>query len=584
MKRFITIFFTIVLSVGLWGQSVPMTIVGDVYVSSNGKMLSKGSVHLQALSSQRQARVDNNGEMKVDSAIIFYSNDSIDGLLRNLGTITVTHDTVIVRKTFPIVKNGGYGYNYQISLPFDVKVSNGIVVLDPTMGPTMKAGNYNPITLGNFYLQVYDAQKRANRGINDDYNWVPNLPGNVLSTGVGVMDTVQILRKGLGYRFMLDTDYPDNTTVDFIAMTPGDVTQLFSNVQKTHPLVWYPHTYNPSNYPLSRQLVDSTVAISEGWNAFGGLNSTYFQFNSTPATYSLNGNTTGTVYYWDGVSGMYKELTSLPVGQVGTLRPYGVIWAQTNAVGGGSFTFNSGGLRLTNSGAPTLFRSSQTYADDILGLRLINTTNEADSSIIYFRFGQYSKDFKKTEDDFRLETSNKVHPIVWSVGKVAGNDSGGTYNLFVNSLPFGENEIPLGVNIPKAGSYAFSLREFFNGSVSSAVLKNGLTGEQKDLLKEDFYVDFNAAYNGTERFVLYINRSITSITPSSEKTIYAFTDNNLLTVKNLSQGDAVQVLDVAGRVMASGVATGDSFTATLNQKGVYIVNVKGIKTLKVLNK
>jgi hypothetical protein len=46
------------------------------------------------------------------------------------------------------------------------------------------------------------------------------------------------------------------------------------------------------------------------------------------------------------------------------------------------------------------------------------------------------------------------------------------------------------------------------------------------------------------------------------------------------------VLDLSGRIVASGVASSNEFSATLIQKGVYLVNVKGEKAavLKVVNK
>jgi hypothetical protein len=55
---------------------------------------------------------------------------------------------------------------------------------------------------------------------------------------------------------------------------------------------------------------------------------------------------------------------------------------------------------------------------------------------------------------------------------------------------------------------------------------------------------------------------------------------------NLNTGDKVQILDLTGRIIASGVATSNTYSSQANQKGVYIVSVKGVKTatLKVLNK
>jgi len=552
MKRLFTFFLTFFVCLSLWGQGVPMTVVGDVYIDTNGKMESVGSVHLQAISNTQQARVENHGVLNMDSATVFYTNDKFDGLLMNKGT--TTSDTAVVRKNFT------KQVWYQMSFPFDVDVATGVI--NPVKG--------TPIVKDvDFYVKVYDSQKRAQTGVQGSSIWVYPNP-----------DTITVLRKGVGYLIALEsTRFPAGSNIDFVAKTPGDVTQLYSNVAKTIPLTWY---HNDPNKPNWKKLIPDSVAFAEGWNVFGGLNSSYFLLNpGATKTYTYS----STVYYTSD-DGVWKELTTLPVGQTGTLRPYATLFVQTVENGAQSFVFENNGLRLTTLEGPTLFRSSQqaSSTDDIIGLKLINSVNPADSSVIYFRFGSaYSKDFKKVEDDFRLTTESKVSPIVWSVGSVG--DGTVKYNLFVNSLPTGENEIPLGVNFPVAGDYVFSLKEFTNTSITSAVLYDNLTKTSYDLLSEPANIDKLGAINKDDRFVLYINKVITSLDPLPSGTdIYAFAENNILTVKNLSQGDIVQVFDLTGRIVASGTVADNTFTATLNQKGVYIVNVKGMKTLKVLNK
>jgi len=53
---------------------------------------------------------------------------------------------------------------------------------------------------------------------------------------------------------------------------------------------------------------------------------------------------------------------------------------------------------------------------------------------------------------------------------------------------------------------------------------------------------------------------------------------------NLSDGDRVRVLDLAGRVVATGIANSGRFRSNLAQKGVYVVNIVGKPSIKVINK
>jgi hypothetical protein len=560
MKRLITIFLLSFVAVSLWGQEkLPVAILGDVYIDDSGIMDSEGPVHLKAPSQQNIAKVANYGILNMKDSVIFYSNDSIDGLLMNKGS-SVTGNAVAVRKSF------NYGW-FQVSFPFNVDLTNGVLNgLDGTK-----------LTLNtDFYVEYYDAQKRADRGINDVDNWVEY--------------TGTTLTKGVAYRIAVDDQLAKpggpSFDVDFVSTLQDDIAYLFSKDSKGITLTY---AESPSIFPGSAEKIFINPENSEGWNAFGGLNSTNFAFNSTSYTYPH------TVYFWDisknNGAGAWNEIEFENAS--GTLRPYAVIFVQTDpntvlnyntGTQTGGFVFNGGdqtGVTL-ESNAP-LFRSLQTSSDDVIRLQLASGKNTSLSSPIYFRFGPtYSKFFKKTNDDFRLETQSKFDPIVWSVSKSEDNDA--KYILYLNSLPNGENEVPLGVNIPSTDEYVFSLKEYTNETVKSVILLDKVTGMETELLANDYHFHSNGAINTEDRFVLYFNRTTTSIDAVETSDIYAYAENNTLTVKNLLTGDKVQVMDMTGRTIASGVANSNSFSTPLNQKGVYIVNVRGTKTLKVLNK
>ena len=558
MKRLITIFVSSVLGFSLWGQEkLPVTVLGDVFIASNGEIISEGTVHLQAVLGTGVGKVANYGNLKMDS-VIFYSNDSIEGLLMNQTLKdSVSTEGVVVRKNF--VNKMAW---YQISLPFDVNLNSG--VFDPATGEKM-------IYYTDFYVQTYDPQLRAQRGVNDNENWV-TLPATLTADN-------EILPKGTACRFAVDVEF-DN--VDFRANTDQDITDLFNRDVKGLNLTY-------AKCP-SGKFVDSTMYKSEGWNAFGGLNAADYEISSSTVNYDR------TVYYWGMESTKYEEL--LPsAGEKGTLRPYAVIFVQTNETtdtvfkksttptGGFFFLGDGSGLKLNPDILLPLFRSSSSNADyDLFKLNLTNAATNV-ASRIYFKFNDnYSLSFNPSEgDDIRLETYSKTDPIVWAL---APNEDlkGGTV-AFVDCLPYSENEVPLGVNIPAAGNYTFSMSNVtIAKGIESAILRDKDNNIDTDLLKSNY--DFKSdSTNTSDRFVLFLNKTITSIDRTTTADIYAYAENNTITVKNLNSGDKVQILDMTGRTLASGIASGNTYSTPVNQKGVYIVSVRGgEKTLKVLNK
>ena len=576
MKRLITIFLSSFIVISLSGQTqdLPMTVVGDVYVDNTGIMKSLGPVHLMAVSADTMARLANYGKLDMDT-IIFYSNDVSDGLLMNQADLAATAKGVVtpevaVRKTFK--KSNAW---YQISFPYDVYIGRTSGGADPLIGVVNPLTGKQLVRGDDFQVQYYDGQKRAEVGKNVDTIWV-TLPAS---------ETV--MKKGVGYRVAVKlTKLAADTagaamgrfSVDFYAKSSPKITELFNRDIKGVDLA-YPYTghwaYDDNSY---------------GWNAIGGLNSTEYLVNSSTIEYP------DPVYYWGDATGKWEEL--YPSAETGTLRPYAVIFVKTKtnnadfltflktrvASNHGGFTYVGNGSGLTVEPEGDIFRSSSSAStEDLLELQLADAKN-AFTSKIYFQFDDaYTSAFKSAEGDaIRLETKSTVAPIVWAVSY---NEHDVKYITFVDRLPYGEHEVPLGVNIPAAGEYNFSMREVFNEKIKSAVLWDKVTNIKTELFTSGYSFKSTGSINLESRFVILLNKSITSIDQiGGTSEIYAFAENNVLTVKNLNTGDKVQVLDMAGRLVASGEASGDTYSVTLNQKGVYVVNARGEKILKVLNK
>lgn len=573
MKRLITIFMSSIVGMCLWGQqqTLPMTVVGDVYVGETGIITSKGPVHLKT--DGAGARVDNYGRVNMMDSVIFYTNDEKEGLLRNEATgQKVTAIKVAVRKAF--VKSNAW---YMLSFPFDVDLGSGVI--NPLNGQRL-------VKSTDFEVQYYNAQYRADTGTADDKSW-QTYTGTTLKKGLAYRVAVKLTRL-VNYQTAADTvgAYAGRFKVDFLANTPSDIEYLFAKQEKGYDL-----TYATGNF------VDE---IPYGWNAVGGLNSTNFLISGATIDYT---GTSKMVYYRTPGDDKWYSISLTDPNAKGTLRPYGVLFLKTNKTmtltraGNGGFGFLSGAPTTSSDGisiesTSPIFRSSQSGDYEMLKLTLANAndaTNKKFSHIYFNLDDSYSNYYLSSEDGIIMDTNSSTvlqEPVVWSIAKDAGNNT--DYPLFSNSIPSGENEVPLGITIPVAGDYVFSLSEIFAVKTpANVILWDKITDTRTDLLKSDYtYHSNGTAGNAAEknRFVITINKSFTGINQLSGADVYAYADNNVLTVKNLLAGDKVQVLDLTGRIIASGAASNNLFSTTLTQKGVYIVNVNGGKTLKVLNK
>ena len=554
MRIFFAILLSFIVYNNVWGQNYPMAVFGDVYIDTNGKVKSLGAVHLKAPSNDLIAKVANYGSLGADT-IIFHANDSIEGLLmnRSLDAVLGTTPNVIVRKT--ITKNNEW---YPVSFPFAINPNGGVKT--PLSGSPFAKGV-------QFEIQYYDTKVRAEVGKHDDTAW-QLLPAD------------SIMKRGKAHRVAVKlSGAGSDTIVDFIAdkTVANNISHLFAYQVKGSDLKYEtaPYYTNPQN--------------SEGWNAIGGLYTTNY-------TVTASGTATiqyaGALYYWRDDLKLWTAV--YPAATTGTLRPYGVVYVQTpNAAnliynnnpsapsGGFIFVNVNNGLTFGRQPQPYVFRSAQDAGYDLLELQLSDSGESNYASPVYFRFGDaYSRSFVKIEDHIQLQTEHERAPILWSLAKYENSEDNNV--LFVNSLPYGTHEVALGVNAPLTGEYIFSLKEYTNETIVSVILWDKATNEKVELLKNDYHFQSDGKMNTDKRFVLFFNQA-TSIDPIRAAEVYAYTENNRLTVKNLLPGDAVQIVDIAGRTIASGTAVGDSFSAALNQKGVYVVKVRGEKIFKVLN-
>jgi hypothetical protein len=244
-----------------------------------------------------------------------------------------------------------------------------------------------------------------------------------------------------------------------------------------------------------------------------------------------------------------------------------------------TFTFNAGATLSLES---VKFRSSNDNSiKDQLYFVLSSDKNDSYDRF-YLNFADnYVESFQTVEDAVKMTTAYSNRPAVYSL------QDGTNRELVVNGLPMkNEREVKMGFSVPEAGDYTISLDARHQQDVRSVILLDKVTGKKTDLLQTPYSFNSSALEGETGRFALFINSSYTDIPSIEADAPYAFAKDNLLTVRNLLEGDKVQIFDLSGRLIMSGKASGKEFSVTLSQKGVYVVNVKGGKTsvLKVLNK
>jgi len=339
-------------------------------------------------------------------------------------------------------------------------------------------------------------------------------------------------------------------------------------------------------YMTSSPSSPEQAQLDAGWAFIGDLNST---------TYTLNGTNisdyTGTVWYRDTTNSQasntqsysaYKE-TVLSGNEILNVGPYTPFYIQGNivspATAPGTFTYTNKGFTLDD----VTFRSSSDEAGPQDQLYFVLSSDKNNSfDRFYLNFNKnYSESYRAVEDAVKMSTAYEEKPAVWSLQDEVNSP------LVVNGLPMKDNRVvQMGFSVPEAGDYTISLDPLRQKDVKNVILVDNVTGRKVDLLQTSYSFNTGAVEGENGRFVLYINSSYTGTPTIGTNDPYAYAKDNLLTVKNLTEGDKVQVLDLAGRTIATGTVSGKEFSVTVGQKGVYVVNVKGekISVLKVLNK
>ena len=528
-------------------ESISMSVADSMLIS--GPMRSDGAIHVFADAGRIDIDSAGTNTVLMTDTIILYSNNTSDGLLRNLkkaggvkGIGTNQPKKVIIRKYFD---EGVYTY---FSLPIPVTSSN---VQMGSTATTLVGGT-------NYWVYAFDAQRTSDTIQLSAWKEL-NYPNG--------------FKKGIGYLVWYE-NAGTGGNVDFSTTIANDIDTLFSS------------TYDKSNvFPVysntSGQFINPEVG--DGWAFLGGLNSTTYTFNRNTIT-----GYTGTIWYRDATD----SRAAGSIGNVGfrqislagndsvNLPPYTPFYVQeASSTPIGIFTSTPSGLSIESAQYRSM-SDNNPIKDQLYFILSSDKDHSYDWSYLNFA-DNYVETYQGVEDALKMTTFYTTSPAIWSIQDMTNTP------LFVNGLPMkDEREVRIGFSVPKSGNYRFTATALRQQDAKNVILVDNVTGEKVDLLQKPYSFSTEAVTGNSDRFLLFVNSSYTGTPLIKSSEPYAYAKDNLLTVKNLSEGNIVQVLDLTGCMVASGKVSGKEFSAALNQKGVYVVTVKGEKTivLKVLNK
>ena len=552
--RFVVIALLLALFVPVAGLSNnPVTINGKVRVATNALVYSKGDIHL--IADKGNAAVLNNGTLMFNDALVFYSNATKDGMLKNQPngivrwTGTATPD-IRVRKTFESPEA-----RFRVSFPFNVNIED-ITYSDGTPFP------YNT----QFALAWYNASKRAQYGVIEEAWTLFETDENQLNAGEGYF-------LSLKYRGGNTSE-----TLDFPISSIHDALYLFSYGDKSKQLSYYKNSIFAGNE-------------SAGWNIIGGQNSCAFDVNSLSTSYA------GALWYWD-VSLSSWDFAVPEFSTTLTLSPYMPFYLQSAGIGE-AFDFKTNGLSLTDrnpiSARSTMvgdYEEEYSARSSMLGLTngerdvlFLSLSDNADSefsdkTLLLFN-KEYEEGYKPVKDGIKMFSATSRRPEIWSL-KEADEKA---YSLSLNRLPYRDKrEVKLGVSVPAAGEYTFRLNHPERNAFEKVFLLDKETGEETDLIQQNYSFTADGRNTTTGRFSLFVNNSLSDGQDELVEA-FAYVNDGTLWVRNLSVSDCITVFDVSGRKLLSEMVTSQEFVTHLSLPGTYIIKVAGERPciLKVFN-
>ncbi|MFT5640117.1 MAG: hypothetical protein ACI9A7_000212 [Cyclobacteriaceae bacterium] len=159
----------------------------------------------------------------------------------------------------------------------------------------------------------------------------------------------------------------------------------------------------------------------------------------------------------------------------------------------------------------------------------------------------------------------------------------GNKALAIQSLPFGAEEIQLGIYADTDGDYSFSLGDTFHWDNGYSIyLNDAMTGIITDLTNGGTY-QFSAKSGASDRFSISLSRSLLSLDEwnSDFDIISSLNEIKLLSTDNLNQAISLTLSDVSGKVLFQTESTMNKGMLTVpynfTSQQIYILSVRSSK-------
>jgi len=240
----------------------------------------------------------------------------------------------------------------------------------------------------------------------------------------------------------------------------------------------------------------------------------------------------------------------------------------TTAANNQDFVFTNA---IQTHGGGSYLKSSNT--DNTLVLRLSSQNYYDETTIALKEECSFNRDRK---DALKLFSFNSSVPQLYSLSQ-------DEVNLAINSIPDMnlESPIPLGICIPEAESYIFSLQTNTNDFTSNTLyLEDKVTNKLHKIIDED-YPFTSPPGDISNRFVLHFGiADIEEISQPDNFNIWAY--NNQLYIKSKMKHAKLEIFDIQGRLMSSkNININGKYSEMLNLRpSVYVVRLQNSNTVK----